>query len=188
MNNLYFIDTETGGLKSYVHGLCSIYIKNAVNGYAQLLTFYPQKKVYEMGAFAVNGFTMDELYKNGTSRESLINTINNMYVALGARQQYLIFCGWNVMFDIEFITQVYKEKGVKLPCPIVAFDLKEIAVKNIKKKDGRKKDDDGVENHKLTTIYQHFFTDFDESKAHTADYDVLMTEKLYNKFKELSWI
>ena len=79
-------------------------------------------------------------------------------------------------------------KGAKLPFPILSLDLMQIAKENIKKKDKRKKVDDGVENYKLVTIYQHFFDDFEEEKAHNAEYDVLMTEKLYTKFIELKYI
>ena len=52
----------------------------------------------------------------------------------------------------------------------------------------RKKEDDGVENYRLTTIYQHYFNDFEEEKAHTAQYDCFMVEKLYELFKEKKWI
>ena len=162
MENLYFIDTETGGLKSYSNGLCSITFKKYNSNFIRNLTFYPQKKIYEMQAFKVNHFNMEELYKSGVSREELIKTINMLYEATGQKQSYLVFAGWNVMFDIDFITQVFKDKGAKLPCPIVAYDLKEIASTNIKKRDMRKKEDDGVENHRLTTIYQHFFNDFND--------------------------
>ena len=107
---------------------------------------------------------------------------------MNGKQSYIILCGWNIGFDIEFLLKIFKDKSAKLPCPIVAFDLKEIAVENIKKKDKRKKEDDGVENHRLTTIYQHFFNDFEEEKAHTSEYDTLMVEKLYDKFKDLKWL
>lgn len=186
MNNLFFIDTETGGLKSYVNGLCSAYIKKFYSTWDKSFIFYPQNKVYEMQAFDVNHFDMKTLYEEGCSRFELVNTLSTLSEIQG-QQGYIILAGWNVMFDIEFILNIYKEKNLKLPCPIVAYDLKEIACKNIKKKDGRKKEDDGVENYKLTTIYQHFFDDFDEEKAHTAKYDVEMCEKLYIKFKELGW-
>lgn len=188
MDNLYFLDTETGGLKSYSNGLCSICIKKYNSEYVRNIVFYPQKKIYEMGAFNVNHFNMEMLYKTGVSRDELIKTINSLAIATGKQQNYLVFCGYNIMFDIDFITQTYKDKGAKLPCPIVAFDLLEVVKKNIKKKDKRKKDDCGVENHKLTTIYKHIFDDFEEEKAHTSEYDTLMVEKLYIKFKSLGWI
>lgn len=185
---LYMLDTETGGLKSYVHGLCSITIKKYNSSFIRNIFFYPQKKIYEVTALNINHHNMDQLYSSGVSREELIKTINSLAIATGKQQNYLIFCGWNIGFDLDFITQIYKEKNAKLPCPIVAFDLLDIAKANIKKKDARKKEDDGVENYKLVTIYQHYFNDFNEEKSHTAKYDTLMVEKLYIKFKELRWI
>jgi len=187
MDNLYFIDTETGGLKPYSNGLCSICIKKHDSNFERNLVFYPQKKVYDMGSFAVNGFDMKTLYNQGVSRDELLKTINSM-AEIGGKQGYLILCGWNVGFDIDFISNAYKEKSAKFPCPIVAYDLMEVAKKFIKKQDKRKKEDNGVENYKLTTIYQALFNDYKEELAHTATYDVLMTEKLYIKFIELGFI
>lgn len=184
MRNLIFLDVETGGLKPNIHGLCSIYLKDTYEGCDWGYDFYPQKKVYDYSAFKVNGFNLETLYKIGSSRERLIELIGD----LAKRNQYLIFCGWNVQFDIDFILQVYREKREKLPCPILALDLCEIAKKNIKKKDLRKKEDVGVENHKLTTVYQYLFDDFQKEKAHTAQYDVEMVEKLFLQFEKFGWI
>lgn len=185
MSNLFFIDFETGGLNHWYNAVCSVNIQD-LGEYNQTLYFYPQKRVYEYQALQVNGLDMKTLYENGSSREVMINQINHLYE--NQSEKYLILAGWNVMFDIQFLLNIYKEKNLNLPCPVMALDLKQIAEENIKKKDKRKKEDDGVENHKLTTIYQHFFDDFEEDKAHTADYDVMMCKKLFYKFVKLEWL
>jgi len=187
-DNLFYIDFETGGLKSYYNGVCSCTIKKHNSKFIKNFIFYPQKAVFDYMAFKINGLSLEELYKNGSSREEIIKTIVNIHVAGGKMQNYIIFCGWNVNFDIEFLLKIYKEKHAKLPCPIMSFDLLDIAKANLKKKDKRKKIDDGLENFKLTTVYQHYFKDFDEEKAHTAEYDCYMVEMLYDKFKELKYI
>lgn len=183
---LYFIDKETGGLKSYINGLCSCCIKSAKGDTTKNFLFYPQKAVYDYEAFKVNHLNINHLYSKGASREDLIDFIKSL-VNKQEKDKYLILCGWNVGFDIDFLLQVYKNKKVSLPCPIISFDLKKIAEENVKKKDKTKKEDSGVDNYKLVTIYQYFFDDFSEEKAHTAEYDTLMVEKLYFLFKTKGW-
>ena len=185
---LYFLDFETSGLKSYVHAVCSAYIKKYNSTFAKEFLFYPNKSIYEIEALNINHLTLDKLYKSGSSRNDFIKTINNMAVATGKMQNYIILCAWNAAFDMDFLRQIFKDKNKKLPCPIVSFDLMQVAKKNIHKNDKRKKEDIGVNDYKLTTIYQFFFDDFEEEKAHTCDYDTLMVEKLYVKFKEKEWI
>jgi DNA polymerase III alpha subunit (gram-positive type) len=185
---MFCILFETSGLKSYVHAVCSAYIKKYNSTFAKDFMFYPTKSIYNIEALNVNHLTLEELYEKGSSRSEIINCINNMYEAIGKKQGYIILCAWNSEFDMSFLEQIYKEKKQKFPCPIVSFDLLQVAKDNIKKRDARKKEDDGVENHRLTTIYQHFFNDFEEEKAHTSEYDTLMVEKLYDKFKQLKWL
>lgn len=184
MKNLFFIDFETGGLKSWVNGVCSFNIQDLAE-FNRTIYFYPQKKVYEYAALEVNGLNLDDLYNMGSSREVLFN----FFERLSKNNKYIVLAGWNVMFDIEFLLNIYKEKGVKLPCAILALDLMEIARKNVPKIDKRKKESVGVEDYKLTSVFQYYFADeYDESKSHTAEYDVYMTKRLYSLFIENGWI
>lgn len=184
---LYFFDFETDGLKSYINPACSCFIKKYNSVFEKNFLFYPQKTIYNIEALNINNLTLEELYQRGSSRNEFIKTIKSMSEAINKQQDYIILCAWNVEFDINFLLQIFKEKKENLPCPIVSFDLMEVAKKNIKKKDLIKKDDSGVDNYKLITIYKHYFNDVEEEKTHTAKYDVLMLEKLYIKFKEFGW-
>ena len=187
---IYFLDCETGGLKSYINGISSLTIKDLNNLYDRTFLFKPQKKVYEYSAIKVNRLTLESLYNDdiSTDRTMIIDELRKLYMKTTINKPYLIFCGWNVSFDMDFILQIYKETKSNLPCPIMLLDLMEIAKNNIKKIDKRKKDDDGVEDYKLTTIYQYYFKDFKKTLAHTSDYDVLMTRKLFKKFISLKYI
>jgi len=186
-NNLYFIDFETGGLKSWVNGVSSFAIQNLSGDYQKIKHFRPQKKVYEYQALETNGLKIQDLYDAGESRQAVIDIINEIYD--NQEESYIILAGWNVMFDIEFLQKIYREKNVELPCPILALDLKGIAEANIKKKDGRKNNDEGVKNHRLTTIYEFFYPeDFEEDKAHGAEYDVYMCRVLFDLFMQKGWI
>lgn len=185
---LFFCDFETGGLEHYTHAVSSFYIEKYNSTYNKTFYFYPQKSIYEFGALKVNGLNLENLYEKGLSREDLIKEFNIINESYKSKQNYIILAGWNVMFDVKFLLNIYKLKSAKLPCPIIALDLKEVASKNIKKKDKRKKDDDGIENYSLVTVYQYLFDDFQEELAHTCDYDVKMTIKIYDKFKSEGWI
>jgi len=182
-NNIFFIDFETGGLNAYKDAVISCFIGHE-NVPGEYFEFYPQKKLYNYSALKINNFDLDSLYENGDSRELLLDYIND----ISKDRKYIVFCGWNVGFDIDFLLNIYKDKGLKIPCPFILLDLCEIAKEKIKKKDKRKKDDFGVEDHKLSTIYQEYYDNFDINKSHTADYDCMMVEKLYNKFNELGWL
>jgi len=174
---LYFMDFETGGLKSNYNGVCSCTIKKFNSTFLQNFLFYPQKSVYEYQAFKINHLSMEDLYAKGKSRKELIKTIGNISVMDG-KQNYIILCGWHVNFDIKFLKEIYNSQNKILPCPIVALDLKEISKDNLS----------NLKSHRLTKVYEHFFDDFEKEKAHTCEYDTLMVEKLYIKFKSLGWI
>lgn len=185
-DKLYFMDFETGGLKPHVHAVCSYNIRKYHSSFSETLKFYPQKAIYEYGAFKVNNLEMKQLFDSGVTRDKLINTISNLFEAQKNKQGYLIISGWNIGFDMDFLNFIYRQKGVKLPCPVLTLDLMEIAKQHLDKKSIRKPQ--GVENFKLTTIYSYYFSDLDENKTHTADYDTYMCEQLYNKFKELKFL
>ena len=60
--------------------------------------------------------------------------------------------------------------------------------KNITKVDKRKKEQIGVGDYKLTTVYQYFFSDFKEELAHSDIYDVYMLQKLFELAVQNKWI
>lgn len=180
---VYIIDFETGGLSAYKNAVSSVCIKEVGRNNIFYKEFYPQQSIYEYSALAVNRISLNSLFKGGVSRHKLIDFIGNLYESQQKKQNYLVFAGWNVMFDIDFLLQIYKSKGMKLPCPIVALDLCEIAKTNIKK------DDKGIENYKLATVYNHFFPDIvDEEQLHNCLYDVEITEELFVLFLSFGWI
>jgi DNA polymerase III epsilon subunit-like protein len=185
-SKLYFCDTETSGLKPYQNALCSFTISKYNSKWSETMFFYPQKSWYSIEAFDVNGLTIPELYSKGVSRNKLIDLFTDLAEMDNLKQNYMIICGWNIEFDVGFLNAVFKEKNKKLPLPIVTFDLMAVSKSHIPKK--TIKSPVGVENYKLTTIYQFYFDDYDESKAHTCEYDVMMCEKIYDKFKELGFI
>lgn len=186
--NIYLSDTETGGLKSYVNGLCSLYITKYDSIFEQRFFFYPQNKIYDFQAFKVNGLSFRELREKGGSRDKFIKSFDNICDLHLKQEGFITFVGWNSQFDLDFIGQVYKEKSQKLKSPILNLDLLEIYKQNVPKQDLRKKEPVGVENHKLTTVYQYFFKDYQEEYAHTDIYDVYMLKKLFDLAVSNGWI
>jgi DNA polymerase III epsilon subunit-like protein len=180
----YFIDTETGGLNPYTDGLCSISITeqstNLINSpnEADCMTFFiePQRKLYGQGAFDVNHLSLEFLEERGEQKEIVCLKLKQIM----GRSCTLI--GHNVEFDLKFLMQLFKE--CKATIPIIHYiDTLVLAKRHLTK---RTKTNNGeVANFKLTTLYQYYFNDFNEKLAHTSDYDVFMTEKLYFKLVKL---
>jgi len=187
-SNNYLCDTETGGLKSYVNGLCSLYITKYGSVFEERFFFYPQNKIYDFAALDINGFTFSDLFDKGSSRDKFIKSFDNICSNHLRDEGFVTFVGWNGGFDLDFISQVYKDKGQKFKCPILNLDLLEIYKKNIPKVDKRKKEQIGVEDYKLTTVYQYFFSDFREELAHSDIYDVYMLQKLFELAVQNKWI
>ena len=180
----FIIDTETGGLNPYTDGLCSISITqlsmNLLNcpNSSDCMTFFiePQRKLYGQGAFDVNHLNLAILEEQGEQKEIVCLILKQIM----GRSCTLI--GHNVEFDLKFLMQLFKE--CKATIPIIHYiDTLVLAKKHLKK---RTKTNNGeVENFKLTTLYQYYFNDFNKELAHTSNYDVFMTEKLYFELVKL---
>lgn len=181
-------DTETGGLKAYTNGICSLFIKKYMTLEESRFFFYPQKKIYDFAALQVNNLSFNELREKGKSRDKFIDFFNNICETHNKQQGYITFVGWNSSFDLDFISQIYKDKGQKLKSPILNLDLLDIYRANVPKIDNRKKEPVGVENYKLTTVYQFFFNDYMEEFAHTDIYDVYMVQQLLELAVKNKWL
>lgn len=174
----FVLDFETGGLNAYTDGICSVCLKESGEERDTYLYYFePQRgKLYSQGAFDVNGFNLEDLEKIGEQKEMICLKLKQI---MG---NSCTIIGHNVEFDLKFLMQLFKECKAKLPI-IHYIDTLAMAKKHLTK---RTKTNNGeVENFKLTTLYKYYFNDFNEDLAHTADYDVFMTEKLYNELVKL---
>jgi len=175
-HKIYVFDLETGGLNPYTDGVCSIAIKELDSKETDCFIIKPQRKLYSQEAFNVNGFNLKYLVKNGFEIERVLNLL------LKKMGDSCSIIGHNIEFDLKFLLQMAREERKVLPI-IHSIDTMSMAKRLLTKATKTKRGD--VENYKLTTIYNYFFNDFEEVKAHTADYDVMMTEKIYKKLLAL---
>ncbi len=173
----FIIDCETGGLNPYTDGLCSVAISEKDTKLIHTHYLEPQRgKFYGQSAFDVNRMDLEILEDLGEQKELVCLNLKQLM----GRSCTLI--GHNIEFDLKFLLQLFKECKAKLPI-IHYIDTLAMAKKHLIK---RTKTNNGqVEDFKLSTLYKYYFNDFDENLAHTANYDVFMTEKIYNELMKL---
>ena len=185
MENTIIIDLETGGTNPKTDAICSITAK--VYGKDIVKTWYvkPYNKRYSKEALEVNGLTLDFLEKNGVDL-SLVLTALRMFIRENFGNTNPKPLGHNVRFDLNFLNETcdmlncgfshvkhllhyhYKDSM------IIAEFLRDANILNL-------------ESLKLTAIYEELFsTDELLEKAHTSEADVLMCEKVYDKFRGLA--
>ena len=184
-NRLYIIDFETGGLNVYMNPPVSFCMKKYREDFSIYNEFKARGGIYSMSALEVNQYSIEELQERGLSTNTVIDTIEDLY---NHHQDYIVLAGYNIdEFDVKILNQIYREKKMNFPCPILTLDVLEVAKKNIKKRDKRKKEDSGVEDYSLESVYNFIFED-DVEQAHSADADVRMTEELLKEFEEREWL
>lgn len=113
-----FLDIETGGLISNVHGICEIGFlvfntdtneivsKSVVKIKPYLVNVTENKKAeYTEGAFKVNGHSVDDLEKNGFTIQSVLRLFDEVI----KKFEIVYFGGHNLEnFDIKFLDHVYR--------------------------------------------------------------------------------
>jgi len=182
-DDVWFLDFETGGL-STKDPIVSYCMKYGREGGMFRGEIAQQKGIYKYAALRVNGFDMDAL-DGGYNLSQVLSDVRVM----AEGQRFLVFVTWNGdVFDMRILENIYQEKRQTMPCPFVSLDLLPIAQEYIKKRDKRKKDDDGIEDFQLTTVYEYLIGGVDESLTHTAEYDVEMVESIYHYMKNEGWL
>jgi DNA polymerase III alpha subunit (gram-positive type) len=175
MDNIFFIDFETGGLDPLIHGVCSCTLESLDGRHIFNHTFFPQYKIYSDVALRINGHDLNTMTRIGVNVKTLIEYLSHIDKT---DHSHIVLIGWNVEFDIKFLKQIYVDNDVELPRPIIGIDLCDIARNHITE----------VPNYKLGTIYKHYFKDYDCQMAHTSIYDVHMVRRIYEKFVELVYM
>ena len=175
MDNIFFIDFETGGLDPLIHGVCSCTLESLDGNYIFSETFLPQNKIYSDVALRINGHNIDSMTRIGVNSIRLLDYLNRIH---HTQHTHIVLIGWNVEFDIKFLKELYSYNSVELLKPILSIDLCDIARNHITE----------VPNYKLGTIYKHYFKDYDCQMAHTSIYDVHMVRRIYEKFVELGYM
>ena len=193
--NTIVLDTETGGLDPTANAVCSIAMKAygssnpvkvwLIQPYKVSLPddgrtldncspeeYYAEEYTYK--ALSVNGHTLEELSTEGEPLDKVCSDIRKTFIAQNKKPRLLAHNG---AFDVRFMTSIIPEFSDM----IYYHSCDTMHVANYLRDRGVY---DG--NVKLTTLYKNFFGE-DElfMNAHSADADVLMTERLYQHFLEM---
>ena len=111
MGNILTVDVETGGLRGpESNGLCSVALKVYGKDIHEHFLIKPDpNKIYDQGAFDVNGFTLEKLEQEGITKEEAVQRIlvfmHKNFKELG----YIQILGQNTIFDLEYLDVLFKE-------------------------------------------------------------------------------
>ena len=104
-----FIDTETGGLNYNEHSLLSvgfIVTDNDLNMIDKKEYFIKNDKyICELSAMTINKINIMDCIKNGIDNNQLYNVLNSY-----GNEKNLVWAGWNVMFDVQFLSKFLNGK------------------------------------------------------------------------------
>jgi DNA polymerase III alpha subunit (gram-positive type) len=147
------LDFETGGFNEKECGLCSVGIilldKNLEECYRTVLTLYEPGKRYEEGALKVNGFTEEQLQRDGMRPETFIPLLHQLV------DKY-VMVNHNGAFDCNFLNA----RGWSIQESVDTM-VNDIAIAPSQK-------------HKLGMVYNRLFG-HDFARAHNALADVEAT-------------
>lgn len=173
MNELIYLDIETGGFNKYRDAICSITLKYK----EESRTWYikPYGKRYNNGAFAVHGITTRELYEKGIEPKAVIYEIHAFIITLTKGNG--MFVGHNLHFDLSFLEVFFEEHQDNLYRNITYHYLDSMISANYLRYVGKI----NPPSLKLVDLYTMWFNDGLEKKAHRSEFDVEMTQKVFER-------
>lgn len=175
LDNCVVLDTETGGLHSRTHGLCSVTLK--VYGKDIIKTFFIKPNtslLYDEKAFAVNGLSEAILTEKGIDEERAVKEI--IYFLKTHFPKRPIMLGQNLHFDINFLNELFHRQGIDFGrfvdfhyldtmilsgCLMMAGKFPKMSVS-------------------LGVVHEHLFNESIKNQ-HTSEADVLATERVFQK-------
>ena len=174
-----FLDIETGGLSSTIHGICEIGFlvfdtetneivsKSVVKIKPYLIKIFENKKaLYTEEALKINGHSLEDLEKTGFTIQSVLRLFNEVI----KRFEIVYFGGHNLEnFDIKFLDHVYR---MYLKKPFAYSQLICTLAMSRKRLE--------LKSHSLVNLCKHF--NLEPKNYHTAMAD---TEASYEVFQLL---
>jgi DNA polymerase-3 subunit epsilon len=180
MNKILCIDTETGGLNPYKSALCSVTIKVVGENLIKTIYIKPTKnREYHPDAMRVNNLTFEELEERGVDEFEAADEIEKFIKEVGGFKP--VFLAHNIVFDSQFLNVLFYRTKKKMFMDMMHYHPMDtmIMMKGLK--------ETGVidiQSVSLSNCYKYFFGE-NFSDAHTSRGDVIATQKVYYKIKEL---
>lgn len=184
MQNIIYLDVETGGLNPQNNALSSI----SVECEGDLRTWYiqPYGKTYEAQAIMVNGLSKEILTIKGQPLEIVFKELKQFFLQYTKTDKFgnLVkpkLCGHNLRFDLDFLREFYSAFGTTIFKFVDYHYLDTMHYAQVLNDLGQTK----FITFKLVDIYRELFgEDSLSANAHTSDADILMTKKVRGFFIE----
>ena len=165
-DNIFVVDCETGGLKADMNSLLDIHFRSLQSDWKRTFTFKPINTC-EHEALCVNRLNwIDLISRKETTSDTNADAIYKIF------DKHPIIIGNNIEFDLKFIKQYLYVKNMSGHYAICTMRLAKKLLK------GRK------DSFSLKSLSMNYVGEYDESKAHTAEYDCYLTENLLRKLLE----
>lgn len=180
MTEILCYDVETGGLSPYTSGLCSITLKKVGEPIIETIYIKPiPGREYTPIALEINGLTLRQLEEIGlTEKQAIQRVIKFIVMNFKSKPNMLAH---NIVFDVQFMNALFKRNGYELFIDLCYYHPKDTMIMASMLKDA------GIINFpkvNLQTCYKTLFGKNFEN-AHTSEADVLATEQIYIKMKEI---
>lgn len=173
-------DVETGSLCPYTGAICSITLKKVGEPIIKTIYIKPtQGREYSPKALEINGLTLQELEEKGvTEKQAIQQVITFVIKNFNSKPNMLAH---NIVFDIQFMNALFKRNDYPLFSDLCYYHPKDTMIMASMLKDA------GIINFpkvNLQTCYKTLFGKPFEN-AHTSEADVLATEQIYKKMKQI---
>ena len=181
METKLIIDTETGGLDATKNGICSITIKkHNTDEIANLFVKPNYALCFDPRALEINGLKLAWLETNGFTEEKCVNIMIAYFQQYTTGWNKPIIIGHNIGFDLRFLDAMFQRAVGQSIYKYINYHFRDTMCNQLFLKDC------GIVDGKvnLKESYRHFFKEY-FADAHTAEGDVLATERLYNAQVEL---
>jgi len=180
-----FIDVETTGLNPQMNAIvglaCILHVGEITGQYQFVARPFPEDQIVPK-ALEVNGIAYEEMmrYPEPQLMYSALLQLLDSHIDKYNKADKLFFLGWFAHFDYDFLRAFFEKCGNQYfgsyffwPCIDVSGLVAEHLGSDITK----------VGDFHLDTVAKYFSIPVDEEARHTALYDALLLEKVYNHIK-----
>lgn len=183
---IVFIDLETTGTKHWKNGVHQISGGIYIDGEFEEMFDYKvkpnPKAVIEQEALDIAGITTEDLAEYDEMNDVYRDFVKMLskYVDKFNKKDKFFFAAYNAHFDNAFTRAFFKQNGDNYFGSFFwsnNIDVMVLATNKLMEKRHE------MENFKLMTVAKELGINVDESKLHNAEYDIYLTEKIWQIVK-----